>query len=347
MKAREATLKSCDLILTHCCNLRCKMCYLWDRREYGNKEGQLGLEEWKRFIDALVPFSGKEPIRLHFGGGEPFLKKGILGLVKHSSRRGFTTMTTSNGFLLDKGMARKIADSGLSHITLSLDSMDERVHDYIRGTRGSHSRVLRAIDMLSRQRGRPTIGINCIISDITLDSVIPMAEWAINDDRISGIIFQAVVQPYETAPDEAWYEQERFGELWPRDGGKVGSVLEKLIALKIRARADRGIGGGDGDKISNPVSQISAFAEYFRHPREFIHNRPCPLDSSSLLVNWSGELHLCGMLQPVGNVRRLDLKDILFSGAASERREEIRSCRRGCNNKVNCFFKEAVADDGN
>lgn len=347
MKARAATLKSCDLILTHCCNLRCKMCYLWDRRKDDNEEGQLGIEEWKRFIDALVPFRAKDPVRLHFGGGEPFLKKGILGLIKHGSRRGFTTITTSNGFLFDKKMARSISDSGLSHITFSLDSLDERTHDYIRGARGSHARVLKAIDMLGRQPGRPTIGINCIISDITLDSIIPMAERVINDDRISGIIFQAVVQPYETAPDEAWYEQEGFRELWPRDSGKVNSVLEGLAALKARTRGDKGIGGGDGDKISNPVSQISAFAEYFRAPREFIRSRPCPLDGSSLLVNWSGEVHLCGMLQPVGSVRRLSLEEILSSRMVSERREEIRSCRRNCNNKVNCFFKEAVADGGN
>jgi len=342
----EGLLKSCDFILTHYCTLKCKMCYLWNRRKDDNEEEQLGTEEWKRFIDSLMPFSGKEPIRLHFGGGEPFLKEGILELFKYSSQRGFKTITTSNGFLIDEKMAYKIADSGLSHISLSLDSLDEKVHDYIRGINDSHARILNAINYLSRQTNRPTIGINSIISDITLDSIVPLAEWVINDERISGVIFQAVVQPYETPLDDEWYKKEMFKELWPKDIKKVKSVIQQLLELKVQMQKSKDIRGFNGDKISNSVAQLRAFEEYFQEPEALIRKRPCPLDSSSLMVNWVGQVYFCGTLQPIGNVRSLTLEEILMSQMAEERWKEIKSCRRNCNNKVNCFFKEGLIEDG-
>ena len=40
---------------------------------------------------------------------------------------------TTNGFYLDKKMAKKLADYKVSRVSVSIDSMDEKIHDEIRG----------------------------------------------------------------------------------------------------------------------------------------------------------------------------------------------------------------------
>lgn len=332
-KVVSNSIVSCDLLLSYNCMLKCKMCYLWNRQRDAN---ELNIEEWKGLVTSLSSFVTSEPIRLHFGGGEPFLKEGILDLVQFSVQKSFKTIVTSNGFLVDSKLARKISESGLTHITFSLDSLKESVHDYLRGKNGSHVRVLNAIDYLDNLQKKPTIGINCLISNINLDEVLSLARWVINDKRISGVIFQAVIQPHETPPDHEWYKKDIFSELWPKDMGKVDYILDQLIDLKIQGN----------HKITNSIAQLEAFKMYFKNPLEFIKKTTCPLNNTSLLINWLGQVFFCGLLQNIGNIREQAIEDILISGIAQDRRNEMKHCNRNCNNKVNCFFKKESVDYG-
>jgi len=51
------------------------------------------------------------------------LFKGLLELVKFSIDKGFSANIASNGWLIDEEMAKRIGDSGLTEINLSLDSL--------------------------------------------------------------------------------------------------------------------------------------------------------------------------------------------------------------------------------
>ena len=325
---------SCDLLLSASCMFRCKMCYLWNRPR---DMGELSTEEWEGLIGSLSSFIASEPIRLHFGGGEPFLNEGLLNLIKFSAQKGFKTVVTSNGFLIDEKTAHKISESGLNHITFSLDSLNKEAHEYLRGKNDAHSRVLKAIDYIYNLQKKPSIGINCLISDVNLDDILPLAHWSISNDKVSGIIFQAVIQPYETPPDNEWYKKDMFKELWPKDAKKIEYVLDQLIDLKIKGNR----------KISNSIEQLEAFKIYFKNPVEFIKKIACPMDNKSLLINWLGQVFFCGLLQNIGNIKDQAIDEILASKVAEDRRNEMKLCNRNCNNKVNCFFKERGADHGN
>ena len=58
----------------------------------------------------------------------------------------FYLYLTTNGFYLDKDMAQKLAKYKVSRVSVSIDSMDEKVHDEIRGRKES---LKRAIDALA------------------------------------------------------------------------------------------------------------------------------------------------------------------------------------------------------
>ncbi|MFC1666939.1 radical SAM protein [Candidatus Omnitrophota bacterium] len=327
---KPASIASVDLLMTSYCMLKCKMCYLWERKR---DFGELRIEEWKNLVNVLRLIMGDKYVRLHLGGGEPLTKEGITDLIKFSVQKGFYTLVTTNGFLIDKEMAHKISDSGLSHITISLDSLKEKVHDYLRGAKGTYRRVFNAFDYLSKGEKKISIGINCLISDVNLDGILPLARWALDDERISGVIFQAVVQPYETAFEHEWHKNSVFSELWPKDNSKVERIIDQLIDLKANTKKGK-------EKITNSIGQFKVFKEYFRNPCELIEKKACPMDGSSLLVNWKGDTYFCGMLKPMGNVRHASLEDIMSSSLAEESLMELKKCRRNCNNKVNCFYKD-------
>jgi hypothetical protein len=107
-------------------------------------------------------------------------------------------------------------------------------------------------------------------------------------------------------------------------------VIDQLIELKKSGN----------DKISNPPAQLEAFKQYFRNPLEFIKKTACPMDNTSLLVNWLGQVHFCGMLPNIGNIREHPIGEILLSKMSKDRQREMGLCNRNCNNKVNCFFKK-------
>ncbi len=323
-------IDSCDLLLGYSCMLRCKMCYLWNRPR---DPGELSIEEWKNLINALSKINASKPIRLHFGGGEPFLRDGIFDLIQFSTQNNFKTMVTSNGFLVDAEIASKISDSGLTQVTFSLDSLQEKVHDYLRGKKESQARVLKAVEHINNLQKKPTLGINCLISAVNLEEILPLARWVIGNNKISGVIFQAVVQPFDTDPDDRWYKKDMFSELWPKEIKMVEQVIDELIKLK----------NSGNDKISNPAVQLEAFKMYFRDPLEFIRQTGCPMNGGSLLINWLGQVHTCGLLPNIGNIREQPIGEIWLSAKAQDRRREMSLCKRNCNNKVNCFFnKEAL-----
>ena len=45
----------------------------------------------------------------------------------------FYLYLTTNGYYLDKAMAKKLAEYKVSRVSVSIDSMDEKIHDEIRG----------------------------------------------------------------------------------------------------------------------------------------------------------------------------------------------------------------------
>lgn len=322
-------MKNFDLLLTKNCMFKCKMCYLWQHPEERN---ELSMSEWESIIRDMVEFQGNSPALLHFGGGEPFSKNGIVSLIKLAKSASFEVKVTSNGFMINDALASEIIDSGLDHISVSLDSLQPEVHDYLRGVLGAHERVMRAIDCLSRKKTSkiPTIGINCLISAVNIDSLLPMAEWVINNEKTSGVIFQAVIQPHDTAPDNFWYEKQSFSALWPKKQEQLDRVLDKLIELKRKGH----------EKISNTITQLEVFKLYFRNPQELIKKVRCPVDEDSVLINWQGQVFLCGLLEQIGDVHEANLKNILTSPSVQIRSEEMKKCKKNCNNKINCYFKE-------
>jgi MoaA/NifB/PqqE/SkfB family radical SAM enzyme len=337
-KGQEKVIPSfCLLVVNKQCNFHCKMCNMWKHTE--NPES-LKLHEMKEFVRDLRSFVD-EPIFIHVIGGETLLWPHTLEILKYIVDTGFRTSITTNGWFIDADMARRLVDTGMSGIFISLDSLDEKKHDYIRGTKGAYRHVMNAIEYLDmfKKETNPElcVGITNTIMEMNLAELPALAEWAQANDKVNQLFFNAVLLPFDgdyTAKD--WYKQDAFREIWPQDYGQLKKCINQLSDLKE-----------SGYKISNPPEQLAVVREYFRDPYHFVQNMKikCPRGDLALEVNAVGDIAMCFDMPPLGNIRKDNIRDIWFSDKMTNARHAINTCKKDCDVVVNCFYKiENITD---
>lgn len=316
----------CCIGISTMCNLRCKMCFTW-KNKYVKSPEDPTLNEWFNFIKLLGDLTNNS-IEINCAGGEPLLDERNLALISFSAKRGLPTSMPTSGFLIDKEMAYKIADTGLNAIGISLDGINKNTHDFLRGIDGCYDKAVQAISYLDRYRSNLQISIITTILEKNLDEIIKLTERVNEDKRIENIIFQAIAQPFSAPYDDEWYKRSEYNFLWPQDIKKVHNVVEELIKLKKM-----------GYKISNPISQLEVFKRYFESPQHFIKENRCNVDFY-MNINQFGDVFLCVRKEPIGNIKKDNPKDMWYSKEANRIREEIKNCRVNCHHLVNCCYEE-------
>ncbi len=162
--------------VTDRCDFRCVYCMAEDMT-FLPKRDLLSLEELERLCDAFVR-RGTRKIRLT--GGEPLVRRGLMGLVRGLSRHLVTgalqeiTLTT-NGSQLER-FAAELVDAGVRRINVSLDSLDEGSFRAIT-RRGDLPTVMRGLD--AAQRAGLAVKINTVaLKGVNDHEIEPMMLWA-------------------------------------------------------------------------------------------------------------------------------------------------------------------------
>jgi 12,18-didecarboxysiroheme deacetylase len=121
------------------CNLKCKHCYSASNNQPAPDE--LTDDEAKVMIDDLAAFGA--PVIL-FSGGEPLMRPGVIDLISYARAAGLRAVVSTNGNLIDKPMAARLAEAGLSYVGVSLDGLKD-INDKFRGVDGAFDRALAGI----------------------------------------------------------------------------------------------------------------------------------------------------------------------------------------------------------
>jgi len=320
----------CCIALLENCFFRCRMCYKWKMGGTLINPEPPTLDEWKMFIHLLKKLVGGK-LQINFAGGESLIKKESLALIQYASKEGFDTLLATNGFLIDEAMAKKIADSGVSIVNISLDSLKEERHDYLRGVRGSYRKVLRAIEVLDSYAPKVHVGICTVISDKNIDELCEIVNWVEANGRIDGMGFQAITQPFSTPEDPFWYQNAQYNDLWPKDIEKIDRAIDKLIEMKKSGVA----------KLGNPITQLYVYKAYFRNPNNFIKQQKCHIDTQAINITPGGEIRICFYMEAIGNIKYDDISNVWYSQKAQKIREEIATCKKNCQSMVNCNFESS------
>jgi radical SAM protein with 4Fe4S-binding SPASM domain len=133
------------------CNLRCPLCPT-GYRGLERPQALMTLENFQTVIDKIRPYA-VEAI-LH-NWGEPFLNPHALDMIRYAKANNIGTAVSSNLNLVSRGdsFLEELVESGLDHLTVSLDGTTQEVYQAYR--RGGHiDEVLRNMRFILDYRRR-------------------------------------------------------------------------------------------------------------------------------------------------------------------------------------------------
>ena len=131
-----------DLNFNNACNLRCKYCFTNSPKGDHIKE-YLDIDVIKKLADDADELGYFE---FDLQGGELLLQPEKLFSVLEAIRpERFYLYLTTNGFYLDEKMAKKLAEYKVSRVSVSIDSMNEKIHDEIRGRKESWKKAIEGL----------------------------------------------------------------------------------------------------------------------------------------------------------------------------------------------------------
>ncbi len=140
--------------LTKGCNLLCTHCYLPTNNtqttldQYIPSSDELDTDAAYKVINDIAEINPN--IILILTGGEPLLRRDIFDLSRHASGKGMMVLLGTNACLINDDVAKRLKDSGVSGIGISLDSMRPDVHDSIRGLKGSWEKAIEGMRACKR-----------------------------------------------------------------------------------------------------------------------------------------------------------------------------------------------------
>jgi radical SAM enzyme (rSAM/lipoprotein system) len=133
----EATLK---------CNLSCLHC--GSDCHSSRTEQDMPAEVFLKTTAEIAEKYDASQIVIVITGGEPLLRKDLEIIGAELIKQGFSWGMVSNGMLLTQKRLSSLLKAGMSSITISLDGVKEE-HEWLRNTKNSYEKVLKAIRLLS------------------------------------------------------------------------------------------------------------------------------------------------------------------------------------------------------
>jgi pyrroloquinoline quinone biosynthesis protein E len=159
--------------LTHRCPLQCLYCS--NPLELERASNELPTEIW---LDVFRQAGDLSVLQLHLSGGEPTARKDLEALIAGAARAGLYTNLITSGVSLSPERVRRLADTGLEHVQLSLQDTTEEGTRAVSRFRGGLQRKL-AIAAAVRDAGL-ALTINAPVHRLNLDRLSNMIELAVS-----------------------------------------------------------------------------------------------------------------------------------------------------------------------
>jgi MoaA/NifB/PqqE/SkfB family radical SAM enzyme len=296
------------------CNLTCDHCFYWRNL---NSRNDLTLEEFQKLSRELGQFEN-----LNLSGGEPFLRKEFAEIVelfvKNNGVR--EVYVPTNGFFTDrteKQLRQVLASPTLRLFAceISLDGTAE-YHDKFRGNDKSFAKAMETYDMLAElQASDPRLRIHSIstATDQNMDELRRLTEYLYErcpkmDHHNLAIIRGDRKDPNLHAPDIEKYADlyRHFAQVWaPREQSRYGAIVEPLLQW---------------GKLQT-----------LEHSSQCI---PCTAGRMTGVVYANGDVGVCEIREPLGNLREKSFFEIWDSEQAQRVRTSIRARECHCTTEV-------------
>lgn len=293
--------------VTRSCMLACKHCRAAARQT--PYEGELSTDECFGLLDNIASFA--KPIII-LTGGEPMLRPDIYDIAAHSTSLGLRTVMAPCGALIDDESAVKIRESGITHISISIDGATPESHDAFRGVPGAFAGSMRGL--AAAKRAGLEFQINTTITRHNLEELPRILDLAV--ELGAGVFNPFLLVPTGRGKDLA--DQEI-------------SAAEYEKTLRWFATQQ------DRDDIAIRVTCAPHYQRILR--QEGAHKpgphvvKGCMGGQSFAFISHRGIVQICGFLDtPCGDVRAegLDFKKIWDNSEVFARMRDIRGYHGRC-----------------
>lgn len=292
--------------LTYRCTSRCRTCTIW-KRGAEDSSAELSRDQWLAVIDKLHAY-GIGSFEL-FGGDALLREDAIFDVISACRRRGIETYFPTNSIRCDRATVRRLVESGLGTIYLSLDDVGEE-NDGIRGVDGAFDRVKETLEAFVAERGgreRPAIIVCTTLSSMNYRS------------------FPKILDFIEQYPVNAVYPRP-LGEFDPEN--VINSEIDGLVPEPYFSSSD-----GESHLLSD--SQVAEMRKVFSEVKRrkggvyvSLQNyylladeaftrgtypvRPCHVASLLVTINPNGDVVPCPFFRAyvIGNVLTQELDSI-------------------------------------
>ncbi len=308
------------LFINSICNMKCEHCFYWTSL---NKKDDLTKDEIFALSDSLGKIEN-----LNLSGGEPFLRKEFAEICRKFIRTNEVRQiyVPSNGYFTDRCVAAvknvlEESEFDMFVVELSLDGMPN-FHDKFRVARNAFEHAMQTYDALVEvQKQDPRLRIHCIstATDVNMAEIRQLTTYLyercpqmdhhnlaiIRGDRKNPSLKGPLLQEYEDL-----YEYIR--RLWaPREEGRYGSIVEPMLQW--------------------------AKVETIKQQRQVI---PCKAGKISGVIYANGDVGVCELHKPLGNLREKTFWEIWGSDEAKRLRESI--ARKECHCTTEVFLWSSV-----
>ncbi|MGF1720203.1 GTP 3',8-cyclase MoaA [Vibrio kyushuensis] len=257
------------LSVTDVCNFKCNYCLPDGYKPSGQKNSSfLTVPEVKRVVSAFAE-CGTSKVRIT--GGEPSLRKDFIDIIDAvSSTSGIEKVaTTTNGYRMEKQVA-DWQQAGLTHINVSLDSLDPRMFHQITGE-NKFTQVMGGIDR-AFEVGYSQVKVNVVLmKDLNAHELPSFLNWI--KDRPIQLRFIELMQTGE------------MDDLFNKHHVSGVAIRNQLIAngwiLKVRAVND-----GPAQVFVHPDYQ-GEIGLIMPYEKSFCES------CNRLRVSARGKLHMC------------------------------------------------------
>lgn len=264
------------LELTRACNLKCIHCL----NNSGMKQkDELTKDELLKLIKKLSSLGVQE---IRFTGGEPLLFNGIYDLIKFATEEGICTSLGTNGTLITKEVAKKLKESGLKKVVVSIDG-NKKTHDKIRGKK-NYQKAMHGLKYL--QKNGINVRVNSVIMKSNMDDVIKLAK------KMSRKKITIFIRRFISSGRGKELENNMLNK---KDYDYVRNKLQKELTKKTYV---------NGHYLRNDEGVNSRI----KLPFEI---RGCKAGQRAITILPNGDINLCGFLAAqdfpkVGNIKELD-----------------------------------------
>lgn len=139
---RKKVLRYINIWATWKCQCNCNYCSNSDLRQSVKEKRLMVLRDFERVFDSARR-SGA--ININLVGGEPLVSEELYDLIKLAKPKTTVISITTNGILL-KTHAKRLYNSGLHRVNVSLDSPYGHVHDKIKNFPGAFKEAIDGIE---------------------------------------------------------------------------------------------------------------------------------------------------------------------------------------------------------